>query len=217
MVYSPYSVDDKLLESQICMFKRKECRSWLGFTENQFIFLFSGKMIPRKNPLLLAEAVQRLPSKERIGLILLGDGPQKKTVASWLNPILGSRLIMPGFVNQSELGRYFSASDAFVLPSSYETWGLVVNEAMQFGLPVIVSNQVGCRLDLVREGETGFVFQSGDAVSLATYMQRMMGDPDKARGMGHFARQHISGFTIEASVRGILQALGLSLERPSRY
>src|SRR5699024_7358948 len=63
-------------------------------------------------------------------------------------------------------------ADVFVLPSRFEPWGLVVNEAMTCGVPCIVSSQVGCRLDLIREGQTGFVFKSEDVASLTECMMK---------------------------------------------
>jgi len=207
MFFSPYSVDDCLLEAQLKKFKRDECRSGLGLNKNHFTFLFSGKMIPRKMPLLLSQAVQRLSSTENLALIFLGDGQQKDAVVSELRPLLGSRLVMPGFVNQSELGRYFVAADAFILPSNYETWGLVVNEAMQFGLPVIVSDKVGCHRDLVLPGQTGQVFPSGNAEVLSNIMGEFMSSPGKAARMGELGRQHIKAYSVEAVVSGIVNAL----------
>ena len=205
--FSPYSVDNRLLELQLQKFKREECRAGLGLKKNYFTFLFSGKIIPRKMPLLLSQAVQRLSSTDNLALILLGDGQQKDAVVSALRPLLGSRLIMPGFVNQSELGKYFVAADAFILPSSYETWGLVVNEAMQFGLPVIVSDKVGCHRDLVLPGATGKIFPSGNADVLSNIMGEFMSSPEKAARLGELGRQHIKAYSVEASVSGIINAL----------
>lgn len=111
---------------------------------------------------------------------------------------------MPGFVNQSELGRYFLAADVFVLPSVFETWGLVVNEAMQFGLPVVVSRRMGCHQNLVIEGQTGFTFASGDAAGLAGAIDQFAsGTADRAK-MGQAAHDQIAHYSTERSVAGIL-------------
>ena len=205
MFFSPYSVYYTLFESKRQKFT--QCRSALNVPDDQFTFLFSGKMIPRKMPLLLAEAFRHMSKNDKLALIMVGDGPQKNILEGLLRPVLKSRLIMPGFVNQSELGKYFMAADAFVLPSEYETWGLVVNEAMLFSLPVIVSNAVGCRNDLIIPDQTGYVFQSGDVESLVNAMQRLAKDPQKARIMGENARNRVGKYSTSASVRGILDAI----------
>jgi glycosyltransferase involved in cell wall biosynthesis len=80
---------------------------------------------------------------------------------------------------------------------------------MQFGLPVIVSDRVGCRIDLVEPEKTGLVFASGDAESLAACVSRLMGDPENARAMGAAGRRRISAFTTAEAVRGILAAIGM--------
>jgi glycosyltransferase involved in cell wall biosynthesis len=143
-------------------------------------YCFSGKFIPRKAPLLLAEAVRGLP--DDTVLLYVGDGPLRSEIERCLRPRPGKRLVTPGFVNQSTLGAFYAAADLFVLPSAYETWGLVVNEAQQFALPVVVSDRVGCRHDLVAEEETGFVFPFGDVKALAARLR--LGNRDLRKSMG---------------------------------
>lgn len=204
---SPYSVDTEMIEEQRKRFEGMDCRQELGLAPRQTVFLFSGKLAPVKAPLLMADAVKRLRCSE-LALIVLGDGPLRAAVEAALRPLLGARLVMPGFVNQSQLGRYFLAADALLLPSESETWGLVVNEAMQFGLPVLVSDAVGCHEDLVEEGRTGFVFPRGDSEALADRMARVMASRELATAMGRNARRKMVDFTVEAATRGILAAIG---------
>jgi len=207
MTVTPYSVDDRLLARQRAQFDRIECRKRLGIGDDQVVFLFSGKMIERKQPLLLSQAALRLKRDSRLAVIFLGDGEQFVAVCNLLRPALGERFIAPGFVNQSELGRYFCAADVFVLPSRFDTWGLVVNEAMHFGLPCIVSDRVGSCRDLIIPNETGLVFPSGDAGRLAEAMQFFLDEPKRARIMGEAASRHIEGYTTERAAAGIREAV----------
>jgi glycosyltransferase involved in cell wall biosynthesis len=207
MFFSPYSVDDTLFMKQQEQLNRHECRLQLGIRDDQYVFIFSGKMVPRKMPVFLAETILKVPENYKITLIMLGDGIQKNLVENLLRPVLEDRLIMPGFVNQSQLGKYFMAADAFILPSSYDTWGLVVNEAMNFSLPVIASDTVGCRHDLVVPASTGYVFKSGDISSLKGAMLKLLDNPESAREMGNKARLKISEYSISKSVEGILSAI----------
>jgi len=117
---------------------------------------------------------------------------------------------MPGFVSQSQLGPYFVAADVFVMPSLLETWGLVVDEAMHFGLPVVTGSMVGSHQDLIVEGETGMVFESGDAGDMARCIDAVVSQPAKTREMGEAARRRVALYSTEASARGILEALGLA-------
>jgi glycosyltransferase involved in cell wall biosynthesis len=208
--FSPYSVDDQLFEEQRAEFAhlRNEIRKDLGFDSDDFVFMFSGKMIEKKNPLLIADALNRLPNLHGIGFLAVGEGKLKAEFEHRIRKCLGDKATFTGFINQSQLGRYYTAADAFVLPSVWEeTWGLVVNEAMIFGLPVIVSDSVGCREDLVIPGETGYIFGSGDPVALAESMTKMIEDLDHAAKMGLAGRKLIGRYTVSEAVKGILEAL----------
>jgi glycosyltransferase involved in cell wall biosynthesis len=174
--FGGYNVDNDLFEHQFVenVPRRNELRTELGVGQDEFVFLVCGKMIPKKNPLLVAKAFKQLNAantQQKMRLIFLGDGELKEeTLYASGNTAYGS-VMVTGFINQGELGKYYAISDCAILPSSFgETWGLVVNEAQIFGLPVIVSDRVGCFLDLVTP-ETGRVFPSGDLDALVDAMQ----------------------------------------------
>jgi glycosyltransferase involved in cell wall biosynthesis len=213
IVVAPYSVDDALIEQQRAACDRSQERAALGIDDTTRLILFSGKLIPRKQPMLLAESIARLPSKDRVAVCFLGAGEQQDRVEATLRPILGGRLIMPGFVNQSQLGRYFAAADLFCLPSAYDTWGLVVNEAMHWGLPCIVSDRVGSHHDLVIEGKTGFLHPWNDPATLATRLEQLVHDPALLASMGHAARQHAEGYRCEVTAAKLLEAFARALSR----
>ena len=209
MFFAPYSVDSHLFEGQRQQRSRAAARADLGLHDAHVVLLFSGKLIPRKAPLTLVNAMRHVRGAERIVLLILGEGELRAEVEREARPLLGDRLHMVGFVNQSQLGRYYRAADVSVLPSHFETWGLVVNEAMHFGLPVIVSSKVGCHRDLVIEGRTGMVFTQGDERSLAGCIQRFVDEPELATTMGAHAQAHIGAYSTEASAAGVLRAVGL--------
>ncbi len=209
MFYSPYSVDTDLFADQVERFDRAAVRSELGIAPDQRVVLYSGKFIPRKNVGLVIEALERLADAGGVTLVLVGDGEERDVLLARGRALLGERLIAPGFVNQSRIGYYFQAADLFVLPSRFETWGLVVNEAMQFGLPAVVSSRVGCHRDLVIPGETGAVLPEAAAPAPPEAIRNLLRRPAACPNLGRRARQHIAGFTTETSVRGILAALGL--------
>ena len=211
LCFSPYCVDNLFFKRQISRLNRKECRAQLGFSPSDFVVLFSGKLIPRKQPLLLIEAVSRAQKQrqDQLKLLMVGDGALRQQVNDLGNAKLGNTFRSFGFVNQSKLGPFFMAADAFVLPSTFETWGLVVNEAMLFGLPVIVSDQVGCRWDLVTERETGLVFPMGNIEELTKALIWLEKHRAKAETMGISARERVEGYSVAASVGGIVQALSI--------
>ncbi len=206
---SPYSVDTDLFEKQARHFQCEACRKELGIAEDRFVVLFSGKLIPRKAPMLLLKAVTGIQEKESLTLILVGEGELRPEIEQRFRLFMGRQLLMPGFVNQSQLGRYFAAADVFVLPSEFETWGLVINEAMQFGLPVIVSNRVGCRHNLVIPGETGEVFAFGDAEGLTAILDSFMNNPALMQHLGANCRRHVEKYSSKCAANGLLKAIGM--------
>lgn len=205
--FSPYAVDSDFFEDQSRSLDRRSIRQDLGIAQDEFAFLFTGKMIERKRVLLLLDAITEIPGAERPSLILVGDGPLMEQVSDRGKDLLGARLHLGGFVNQSELAKFYVAADAFVLPSQYEAWGLVVNEAMQFALPAIVSDKVSCHPDLIREGETGYVFRHGCAEDLARKMALLSENPDRCRAMGRNARELIRDYSPARSADGVVKGL----------
>lgn len=183
-------------------------RQSMGFDEQDFVFTFCGKHVGFKQPQLILEAAAIARGRGlRVKLVFAGTGP--------LTDILKARAValgvpthFTGFLNQGELWKAYLAADAFVLPSNAnETWGLVTNEAMLFGLPVLVSSQVGCCEDLVVEGETGFQFEPMPQ-ALAAAMTKLIEDPVRARQMGLAGRLRVqNSFSMAVATRGLQDAL----------
>lgn len=208
LFFSPYSVDSDFFESESKLASREERRRNLGIRDGQMVVLFSGKMIDRKQPKMLVELSKRFADDERFVLIMLGDGPLLNDIKSELKAIIDAgRAILPGFVNQTQLGDYFGASDLFLFPSQYETWGLVVNEAMHFGLPCFVSDQVGCALDLIEKDETGNYFDFSDVQAIYNLVLKGLNNRLDIERMGRNAKIRIAGYSSENSAKGISQAL----------
>ena len=112
-----------------------------------------------------------------------------------------------GFRNQSELPRFYDLCDVFVLPSLLEPWGLVVNEVMNAGRAVIVSDQVGAAADLVHDGENGLVFPAGNVGRLADALRQILSDPERCRRMGERSRQIIGAWGFQQDLEGLKRAI----------
>lgn len=211
--HAPYNIDDELFARQIQDYggRRTEIRREMGFDEDQFVFIFSGKLIPKKNPLMIVEALRLLSAAGGVslGLIVMGNGSLRREFEAGMQALPGIKTVFAGFQNQSKLGRFYSAADCLVLPSSWsETWGLVVNEALQFALPVLVSDRVGCWPDLVIPAETGYVFPAGDAAALADCMSRVISlSKLGGNGVREACRQKARHYSLEQAVAGIRKCL----------
>ena len=204
-----HCIDTDLMQRQKELFlpQRNRLRSEAGITHDDVVLLFLGKLIPVKNPSLLVRALQHLKLIPNLWIIVVGEGELRQKTERDLKQIMGAKAIFPGFVNQSEIGKYYVMGDVFVLPSKRETWGLVVNEAMLFGLPALVSDRVGCREDLVINGKTGFVFPSDDETALVNNLQDILNKPYVLKQLGQTAAEHIKRYNADAAVEGIIKAL----------
>ena len=172
-------------------------------------FVFVGRLIAAKNlPLLLtcfAEATNQSANGADWGLILLGEGTEKDAL---LNQI--STLNLTGRVNLLpgrpwyRVPEVLALSNVLVLPSRSEPWGLVVNEAMACGLPVIVSDRCGCAADLVRDGQNGFVIDPAQPPQLTHRLVQFMNGTADARQLGLAAQATIAPYSPEAVAREML-------------
>jgi len=164
----PHGVDHEMFATTAAPYQGREARSAarrdIGVDDRAFVVLFAGKLVDRKRPRDLVRAVARL--REPATIVVAGAGPLDGAVRAEASR-LGVDLKILGFLNQTELGRAYALADCLALPSDRsETWGLVVNEALATGLPVVVSDAVGCAPDLVRD-DTGRQFPLGDVSALA--------------------------------------------------
>lgn len=203
---APYAVDNERFMAHAAALapERSQIRTRLGLSPDLPVVLCVAGMVPVKRQLDLIEALARLDVPTQ--LVLVGSGPMLEKMRVLCQQRLPGT-ILPGFVNQSALPEYYAAADIFALPSEAETFGLVVNEAMCFGLPIVASSGVAATRDLVQHGDNGFVFPPGDVQALASYLAILLTHPDRRRRSGDRSRQIISGWSHEASVRGVLSAL----------
>jgi glycosyltransferase involved in cell wall biosynthesis len=146
--------------------RRLELRRNYGLPEDAFIVLYCGRLSPEKGSIELLEAYKlvRHPKKT---LVLVGDGSLRREMQEFVDDHNLESIYFMGFQNRNDLGDFYALADILVLPSNKETWGLVVNEALSFSLPVVVSDQVGAGVDLVIPEENGYIFPAGDISALA--------------------------------------------------
>ncbi len=215
VVLTPYSVDNQWWIEQGAQVNRSAVRAEWGISDDATVVLFCAKLQPWKRPHDLLRAFAKADVKGAY-LVFAGDGSLRaslETEAQSLN--VADRVRFLGFVNQSGLPRVYRASDVFVLPSEYEPFGVVVNEAMLSGCAVIVSDQVGARLDLVRNGETGFVFPMGNLDVLAALLGELLPAREKLHQMGVAAQQRMADWSPEQNISGVVHAVDVALRLKS--
>jgi glycosyltransferase involved in cell wall biosynthesis len=156
-----------------------------------------GRFSPEKNIILLLRAYQRIKSNvaKDWGLILVGNGPQRKEIEDYVVKNELRDVALPGFKEKGELCLFYALSDVLILPSISEPWGLVVNEALASELPVIVSNRCGCFPDIVREGVNGFSFDPADEGGLSERMSAFAQGKANAEMMGKSSREILAKYS----------------------
>lgn len=169
------------------------------------VFLFCGQMIARKGVDLLLAAFSRLPDNTR--LLLVGREAELPALLASLPATIRDRITYAGFQPPDALPRYFSAADVFVLPSRHEGWGVVINQALGAGLPIICSDAVGAGHDLVEEEVNGLTFRAGDALALERCMARFAAGPDLIEKCGAASRGKAADWSPEAGAAKWVRAI----------
>ncbi len=194
---APYSVDDERF-ARAPDIRRPELLTRWGLEETRPLIVFCGKLIPRKRPLDLVQAISLLPDK--VSTLFVGDG----AIAGEVRASLPSgEAAVTGFINQAELPSYYHAADIFVLPSEAEPWGLVVNEAMAAGALPVVSDRVGAGPDLVQG--IGEVYPCGDVTGLTQALRRALAKVAEPR-IRERVRQRVVPYSLSATAAGFEEA-----------
>lgn len=202
----PYAVDNARFQAAAASISRSEARRTFGISEDAPVVLFAGKLVPWKRPdLLLRAFAAAAPPDAR--LIFAGTGPMLSDLQAEAAAKAPDRVTFAGFQNQTQIPLAYCAADLLVLPSDHEPWGLVVNEAMNFAVPAVVSRNVGCAPDLIQSGVTGESFRPGDQEDLETVLQRLLGDRSRLKAMGGAARARIDRWGFAECESGLLEAL----------
>lgn len=172
LVFTPYAVDNDRFRNASDELNKSAVRIDLGLPSDAYIVLFTAKFIDKKRPMDLLRAFETLQVPGKY-LVMVGDGELRSEMESFIKEKkLVDQVRLAGFVNQTEIVKYYAAADVFALCSGVgETWGLSVNEAMNFNLPVVVSKTAGSSEDLAGPS-SGYVFDTGDINALALVLMK---------------------------------------------
>jgi glycosyltransferase involved in cell wall biosynthesis len=204
---SPYAVDNESFRLAAVRNRpsRRELRQSMGLSPDIPVVLSVAKMTERKRPLDLFEAMGKIRTPS--ALVFVGDGPLRGAVLERAASQGRRHVHCVGFQTQEHIPRFYSVADLFVLPSEFEPWGLVINEAMCFGLPVVTTQAVTAAVDLVIPGENGFLYPVGDQGDLAHSIDTLLADETLRTKMGRRSEEIIARWSLSQSVEGIVASL----------
>jgi glycosyltransferase involved in cell wall biosynthesis len=205
---APNAVDNQFFEQHSFRVRRQADFYRRELSLPPRFFLFAGRLVKEKGIFDLLDAYRALPAgiKRETGLVFVGDGPARAELGRRAGDEAGL-ILLAGFAQRERLASYYALAHALVFPTHTDRWGLVVNEAMACGLPVICSDAAGCVEDLVQGCENGLVVPARDIAQLSRAMAEMAADLELRSSMGQHSRERIQSYSPAACAAGMAQAV----------
>ncbi len=208
LFFSPHAVDNDrfFAQSQTASQQAVAWKKELGIPDDHAVILFAGKFEAKKRPLDLLRAFLQAKLSQ-VSLLLVGSGSLEPALKSEATGY--KNIYFAPFQNQTLMPRTYAVADLVVLPSYgiWETWGLMINEAMCLGRPVIASNHAGCTQDLIHPHENGLIFPAGDIPALSYSLQEAFSDRQRLQQWGENSRNIISHYSYTQATQGLSNAL----------
>jgi glycosyltransferase involved in cell wall biosynthesis len=208
LIFAPHAIDNERFAEPAGIYEREAIlwRSEIGIQDDDIAILFAGKLEPKKNPSLLLELAKSCTDK-RLKFILVGNGVLEEELKS--SAFNDERIKFINFQNQQRMPVVYRLGDVFILPSKGpgETWGLAVNEAMACNRPVIISDKVGCSIDLVKNGINGIIFDITSPGSIISFVKQLLQEDVLIKKMGNQSAQIVKGFSFQQIVNAIEQLM----------
>jgi glycosyltransferase involved in cell wall biosynthesis len=223
-VFTPYDVvDNELFATKAATVRENPdfYRGLLGLSRDRPFLLASGRFIVRKNYDGLIRGYRqyrdRNPGRALLDLVLVGDGPTRGNLVRLVDALgLSPWVTLTGYRQEAEVAAYYGLADAFIHPATSEQWGLVINEAMAAGLPVLVSARVGAVEDLVTHEWNGFTFDPDDPSSIADSIARVPSDHSTRLAMGTRSAQRVAAWSLARFAEGLWDAVAAGAETAGR-
>jgi glycosyltransferase involved in cell wall biosynthesis len=196
LIAAPYFVDNNFFYQK----KKKKYK-------NIFNILFVGTFVNRKRPFDILKVAKTLQNYKDIKFTFIGSGPLLLHCQKWARKNFLFNVNFRGFQNQLQIKKIYRHSHMLVNASSYETWGLVVNEAMSAGLPCIITNKTGCAADLIREGKTGYTYEVNDLICLKKYILKIYNNKKLYLKMSSNSKNIVKEYNVNNTVKAIYRLI----------
>lgn len=209
----PYVVDNDWWAEQSARINRDVVRASWGATPETSVILYCAKMQAWKRPLDLVRAFAQANLEDSL-LVLAGEGPLRASLEAECDRLkITDRVRFLGFANQTQLPAIYTAADLLVLPSEYDAFGVVINEAMICGCLAAASDNVGASQDLIRPVDPALIYKTGDVAALAEVLKYIFADPDRLAKLRVSARKRMESWSPKEYVLAILDMVGRSVSR----
>jgi glycosyltransferase involved in cell wall biosynthesis len=209
LFFHPCAVNNEYFQTQAKKGKKEKnkIRDKLNIPKKSKVILYVGRIDSRKRTLDIVEAYNKLEDKKEIYLVYVGNGPEEKEISKFAKKNNLKNVKLYGAINRNELYKFYSIADMFVIPSDYDPSPKVMNEAMNFSLPIITSYNVGTSQDLIKEGINGFILEVGDVKVLSEKMEKILKDNSLRKSMGKESLKIVSKWNFDEDVKATIKAL----------
>jgi len=213
---TPLAVDNDWWYAQAERVDRAATRAAWGANSRTSVVLFCAKLQPWKRPLDLLKAFAQANLSDAL-LVYVGEGALRQELEREATALgIAKRVRFLGFLNQSQLPAVYAAADVMVLPSEYEPFAAVVNEASCCGCPVVASDRVGAARDLIAPVDPGLIYPCGDLRALSTLLSKLCHDHRRLRELGRAAKDRMATWSTQDTAAGTVAAVGAALARLRR-
>lgn len=208
IVTAPNAVDNDWFRSHAAAIRDRASEFRAKFQLPSRYLLFVGRLVAEKGIFDLLRAYAKLESAVRshVGLVFVGDGPSLSELERQARSINPGMICFPGFAHREDLAGFYALAEVLILPTHSDPWGLVVNEGMACGLPVIVSSVAGCAADLVENGWNGSVVPPGDWNKLSIAIDFLLRNAELRQQMSLRSLDRIRNYSPEACAQGLAEA-----------
>lgn len=202
---APNAVDNTFFAKQADQVKSQATAFRERFGLPRRFILFVGRLVPEKGVFDLLQAYAKLGSdlRSEVGLVFAGEGVSREALSEQAQLIEPGMICFPGFAQREDLAGLYALAEAFILPTHSDPWGLVVNEAMVCGLPIVVTNVAGCASDLVQDGWNGYVVSPADPDRLSAAISSLLRQPETAQQMRVRSAERIQAYSPQACAHGL--------------
>lgn len=218
LVFTPYCVDNDRLQALATKLSARKAALQTEFgilPDRTPVVLTVSRLVRSKQTARLLAAFQRVRAQRACTLMVVGAGECEPELKATVEREGIPDVVFTGFMDQAAIPKAYACADVFALVSGvHETWGLVVNEAMNFGLPIVVSDKVGCAADLVHSGRNGFIVDSHDDAGLTERLGKLVSDLATRERFGAASREMVSGWSYDEAAQGVLRAAAQAVDYP---
>ena len=208
-LYMSYGVKEKnIYKTHLCVDNDKFLNN-NTFSEREFDLMFAGQFIDIKNPLFFISIIKKLSKqKNDLNVLIIGDGTLKKTILDELNNLTNIKYTYPGFIPQSELTKYYSSSKIFLFTTKQDAWGVVANESLASGTPVLVTPFAGVANDLVKDDYNGYVLDINEDIWVDRIL-KILDNEELWTSLSRNSIDSIKNFNFNNAAKGILDACNI--------